>query len=66
VGRDGLGPLPNHVSDVEHWPVGPWVAIDANDTESMLLRRIPAILRRHLAAEGVRRAVISFPEAPEG
>jgi hypothetical protein len=49
---------------VEDAPAGPWTAIDANDTDSALLRRIPAILRRHLEAEGVRRAVISFPDAP--
>ena len=57
--EEGLEPLPNAVWEIEHAPAGPWTAIDANDTDDMLLRRIPAILRRHLEAEGVRRAVIS-------
>jgi hypothetical protein len=60
----GAGHAPQHGLAVEDAPAGPWTAIDANDTDSALLRRIPAILRRHLEAEGVRRAVISFPDAP--
>ena len=62
--QDGLEALPNLVGDVKHSPSGPWTAVDANDTDTVLLRRIPAMLRRDLAAEGVGRAVISFPEAP--
>lgn len=61
---EGLDALPNQVGAIEQSAAGPWTAIDANDTDNVLLRRIPAILRRHLEAEGVRRAVISFPDAP--
>lgn len=64
--EEGLEALPNLVWDVERSPDGPWTAIDANDTDTVLLRRIPAILRRHLEAEGVRRAVMAFPVAPPG
>ena len=51
---------PSFVSGVQAHPAGPWVWIDANDTETALLDRIPTILVRHLEAAGITDAVIDL------
>jgi hypothetical protein len=56
---DGETEIPSSVSPVRPHPNGPWVSIDANDTEPELMRRIPSILERHLAAHDAT-ATLSF------
>jgi hypothetical protein len=57
---EGQVETPSFVSDVQTHPMGPWVWIDANDTEPALLDRIPVILQRHLEAAGITEAVIDL------
>lgn len=57
---EGEVETPSFVSGVQTHPAGPWVWIDANDTETALLDRIPTILGRHLQAAGITDAVIDL------
>lgn len=58
--EEGDHEIPSSISPVQVGPDGPFVVIDANDTDSELLERIPEILKRHLAAAGVTSAELWF------
>jgi hypothetical protein len=60
LSEEGEIEIPSFVSDVQSHPAGPWLWIDANDTDLYLLERIPTIVTRHLQAAGITDATIDL------
>lgn len=58
--EEGEVEIPSFVSEIQSHSAGPWVWIDANDTELSLLERIPTIVTRHLHAAGIIGATIDL------